>query len=336
MREVRLGANPGLDHLEVCDVAEPGAPGPGEIAVRIAASSLNRHDHAVALGRMGADVGRVLLADAAGTVTAVGPGVAGFAVGDAVIACFFPDWEDGDNAIDSFARTPGDGIDGFAADQVVRPARWFTRAPAHMSLEEAATLTTAGLTAWRALVACAALQPGQTLLVLGTSSVSVIALQLAKAIGARVIVTSSSDAKLETMRALGADLTVNYVTYPEWGDEVLRLTGGRGADVTLEMGGAGTLDQSITATRIGGAIVLIGVMAGRSGHVATSRLMYRQIRLMGIVVGSRAHQIAMIEDLERYAIRPVIAQRFALPDLADAFRAMEAADYVGKIVITMG
>ena len=335
MLEVRLGAEKGLDHLELRAADEPAAPGPGEVAVQIAASSLNRHDFAVAIGRMGAAPGRLLLADAAGTVSAVGSGVDDLAVGDRVISCFFPDWEQGDNSVDSFARTPGDGIDGFAATHVVRPARWFTRAPAHMSLAEAATLPTAGLTAWRALIACAALQPGQTLLILGTSSVSVIALQLARAIGARTIVTSSSDAKLETMRALGADMTVNYVTHPEWGAEVRRLTGGQGADVTLEMGGAGTLDQSITATRIGGAIVLIGVMAGSAGHVPTSRLMFRQIRLMGIVVGSRAQQRAMVADLERHRIAPVIAKTFPLAELGAAFRAMDAADYVGKIVITM-
>lgn len=211
--------------------------------------------------------GRIPMSDGAGVVEAVGEGVTGFKPGDLAVSLFFPDWSDGTPPASAFTRVPGDGIDGYAREAVVVPEHWFTRVPSGYSAAEAATLTCAGLTAWRALFVDNAIRPGQTVLVQGTGGVSVFALQFAKAAGARVIATSSSDAKLERMKALGADELINYKETPAWGMKALELTGGAGVDCVVEIGGAGTLDQSMMATRVGGHVALIGVLAGFAGPV---------------------------------------------------------------------
>lgn len=321
----------GLDRIELADRPDPGPPGPGQIRVALHASSLNFHDLGVASGQMRAADGRVLMADGAGVVEAVGEGVTDFAPGDHVVSCFFPDWQDGPPTIADFSRTPGDGIDGFAQEFVTLPATAFTRAPHGFSHLEAATLTTAGLTAWRALVVDGGLKPGDTVLALGTGGVSIFALQLAKLAGARVIITSSSDEKLERARALGADNTVNYRSTPEWGARVRELTGGRGVDHVVEVGGPGTLPQSIQAVRVGGHISLIGVLTGRGGEVPTSLLMAKQARLQGLIVGSRRQQQDFVRALDGGALRPVIDRTFPLEALADAFRHEEGASHFGKI-----
>ena len=321
----------GLDRLERVEHPDPGAPGPGEIRVALHASSLNFHDLGVASGRMRAADGRVLLADGAGVVEAVGEGVTDFAPGDHVVSCFFPDWGDGPPTIANFARTPGDGLDGFAREYAVLPATAFTRAPRGFSHLEAATITTAGLTAWRALVGDGGLKPGDTVLALGTGGVSIFALQLAKLAGARVIITSSSDEKLERARALGADETINYRATPEWGARVRELTDGRGVDHVVEVGGPGTLPQSIQAVRVGGHISLIGVLTGRGGEVPTALLMAKQARLQGLIVGSRRQQEDFVRALDGGGLRPVIDRVFALDDLADAFRYEESGGHFGKI-----
>jgi NADPH:quinone reductase-like Zn-dependent oxidoreductase len=321
----------GLDRLELADRPDPGPPGPGEIRVALHASSLNFHDYGVATGRARAEDGRVLMADGAGVVEAIGQGVTDFAPGDHVVSCFFPDWQDGPPTIGNFARTPGDGLDGFAQDHVVRPATAFTRAPAGFSHVEAATITTAGLTAWRALVVDGGLKPGDTVLALGTGGVSIFALQLAKRIGARVIITSSSDEKLERARALGADETINYRTDENWGARARELTGGRGVDHVVEVGGPGTLARSIEAVRVGGHISLIGVLTGRAGEVPTGALMAKQARLQGLIVGNRRQQQDFVRALEGGALRPVIDRSFHLEELADAFRHEESGGHFGKI-----
>src|SRR4051794_24537647 len=279
MNGIGLRAPGGLDRLEVVDLPDPGAPGPGEIRVRLHASSLNYHDYAVVSGMMPTADRRIPMSDGAGVVEAVGEGVTELTVGDHVVSCFFPGWHDGPPAVADFSTVPGDGVDGYAREAVVRPATWFTPAPRGYSHAEAATLTTAGLTAWRALVVEAGIKAGDTVLVLGTGGVSIFALQMAKAMGARVIATSSSDEKLERLRALGADATINYKTDPEWGATVRGCTDGRGADIVIEVGGAGTLPQSIMAVAQGGHIALIGVLTGPAGPVPTAFLMARQATL---------------------------------------------------------
>jgi NADPH:quinone reductase-like Zn-dependent oxidoreductase len=277
MKAVRLAKPGGLDNLELVDMDAPRDPGPGEIRVRIRASSLNFHDFAVAMGFIPADDGRIPMADT--------------------------------------------------------PATWFTKAPKGWSHAEAATITTAGLTAWRALVVDGGLKAGDTVLVLGTGGVSIYALQLGRAMGATVIATSSSDEKLERVRELGAAHGINYKTTPEWGRRVLELTGGRGADIVVEVGGPGTLPQSIRAARIGGHIALIGVLTGRAGEIPTALLMAKQQNLRGLIVGSRAQQIDFVRALEATGLKPVIDKTFALAQLADAFKHEASGQHFGKICV---
>ncbi|WP_152046204.1 zinc-dependent alcohol dehydrogenase family protein [Aureimonas psammosilenae] len=333
MRAITLRAPGGLDRLEVTDRPEPASPGRGEVRVRIRASSLNYHDYAVAAGYIPATDGRIPMADGAGIVEEVGEGVRNFSVGDCVVSTFFPDWLDGAPTVGEFSRTPGDGIDGFAQELVTLPATAFTKAPKGYDHAEAATITTAGLTAWRALVVDGKLKAGDTVLVLGTGGVSIWALQIAKAMGARVAATSSSDEKLERVRALGAEFLVNYKSQEDWGRAVRDWTGGRGVDHVVEVGGAGTLAQSIEAVRVGGHISLIGVLTGRGGEVPTAKLMAKQARLQGLIVGSRREQEDFVRALEANGIKPVIDSRWPLERLADAFRHQEAGRHFGKIVV---
>ena len=330
---VRCGAPASLDSLTPGTMADPGQPGPGEIRVRLQASSLNYHDFAVVAGMIPSAEGRIPMSDGAGVVEAVGEGVTGFKPGDLAVSIFFPDWLDGAPPSSAFTRVPGDGIDGYAREAVVVPQHWFTRVPEGYSAAEAATLTCAGLTAWRALFVDNAIRPGQTVLIQGTGGVSVFALQFAKAAGARVIATSSSDAKLERMKSLGADDLINYKETPAWGMKVLELTGGTGVDGVVEIGGAGTLDQSMMATRVGGHVALIGVLAGFAGPVQTALLMAKNLRVQGLTVGSRAQQLDMIAGIEANGIRPVISDHFPLARLADAFRHQAANAHFGKIVV---
>ena len=333
MRAVQLRAPASLDNLTLVDLADPGDPGPGEIRVRLAASSLNFHDYAVVMGMIPATDGRIPMSDGAGTVEAVGEGVTQFKPGDTVVSIFFPDWIDGAPPATAFRGVPGDGIDGYAREVVVTPQHWFTSVPQGYNAAGAATLTCAGLTAWRALFVDGSTQPGSTVLVQGSGGVSVFALQFAKAAGARVIATSSSDAKLERLKALGADETINYKEVPAWGARALELTGGRGVDTVVEIGGAGTLDQSMMATRVGGHVALIGVLAGFAGPVQTALLMAKNLRVQGLTVGSRQQQLDMIAGIEANGIRPIISDHFPLDRLADAFRHQAANAHFGKIVV---
>jgi len=333
MQVVNLKAPGGLDQLNLHDVEDPGEPGPGEIRVRLHASSLNFHDYIVASGKSPTEDGRIPMADGAGVIEAIGEGVDEFSVGDRVVSTFFPHWLEGPARVGDFKTTPGDGVDGYAREQVVRPATWFTHAPKGYSHAEAATLTTAGLTAWRALVVDGSLKAGDTVLTLGTGGVSIFALQLAKAMGATVIATSSSDEKIAKLRELGADHTINYREEPEWGKKVQELTRGRGVEHVIEVGGPGTLPQSIDAVAIAGHIALIGVLTGRGGEVPTAKLMAKQAKLQGLIVGSRRHQVEMVRALETSGVKPVIDRTFSLAEIADAFRHQESGKHFGKICL---
>lgn len=333
MKAIRLRSPGGLDNLRLVDMEAPPAPGPGEIRVRVQASSLNYHDYGVASRPGWQADGRIPMSDGAGVVEEVGPGVTEFAPGDAVVSCFFPTWADGPATIADFATVPGDGVDGFAREAVTLPATAFTRSPKGFSPAEAATLTTAGLTAWRALVVDGGLKAGDTVLVLGTGGVSIFALQIAKAMGATVVVTSSSDEKLERVRALGADHTINYRQEPEWGRRVWDWTGERGVDHVIEVGGPGTLPQSIAAVRVGGHIALIGVLTGYGGPVPTGPFMLKQARLQGLIVGSRREQQDFVRAIEANGLKPVIDRRFPLGELAEAFRHQESGAHFGKICL---
>ncbi|UYF98965.1 MULTISPECIES: zinc-dependent alcohol dehydrogenase family protein [unclassified Halomonas] len=333
-RTVTLKAPGGLDQLGVFEREAPNAPGAGEILVRIHASSLNFHDYAVVAGMIPTDDGRIPMSDGAGVVEAVGEGVTEFAVGDRVVSTFFPTWLEGPARVGDFRTTPGDGVDGYAREQITRPATWFTHQPEGYSHAEAATLTTAGLTAWRALVVDGGLKAGDTVLVLGTGGVSIFALQFAKMMGARVIATSSSDEKLEKLKALGAEHVINYQKTPEWGKKVKELTGGEGVDHIVEVGGPKTLPQSIDAVKIGGHMALIGILTGREGDIPTAKLMAKQATLKGLIVGSRRDQLEMIRAIEASHLRPIIDREFGLEEIGDAFRHQESGQHFGKICLS--
>ena len=333
MKAMQLAAPGGLENLKQAELLAAAAPGAGQIQVRIHASSLNFHDLAVVSRPGAAADGRIPMADGAGVVTAVGAGVTEFAVGDAVVSTFFPQWQSGRNVPTDFQLVPGDGVDGFARESITLPATSFTHAPQGWSHAEAATLTTAGLTAWRALVVDGKLQAGDTVLVLGTGGVSIFALQMAKSMGAKVIATTSSAAKAEQLKALGADVVINYKDQPEWGDAVLAATGGRGANIVVEVGGPGTLPQSIRACAPGGHIALIGVLTGFAGAVPTVELMRKQQTLKGLIVGSREHQQDMVRALELFGWKPVIDSRYPLERMAEAFAHQAAGKHFGKICL---
>jgi NADPH:quinone reductase-like Zn-dependent oxidoreductase len=333
MKAIKVSQPGGLDQLNLHDIADAAAPGPGEITVRLRASSLNYHDYAVVKGMIPTADGRIPMSDGAGEVVAVGESVADFKTGDAVLTTFFPYWLDGRPPADAFTRVPGDGIDGYAREAVTAPTTWFTHAPKGYSAAEAATLTCAGLTAWRALVVDGEIRPGSTVLVQGTGGVSIFALQMAKSLGCTVIATSSSDAKLDRLKALGADHLINYKETQAWGAKALEITGGVGVDHVVEIGGSGTLDQSMIAARNCGHVAMIGVLAGYAGPVSTVMLMAKQVRVQGLTVGSRQHQLDMIAALDGWGWKPVLDQHFPLASLADAFRHQESNTHFGKIIV---
>ena len=334
--------------MKVAAVKKPGGPGNviieervepvpdvGEILVRIHASSLNYHDFAVIKGMIPTEDGLIPMSDGAGEVIAVGDGVTKFKVGDHVLSLFFPNWHRG--PIDSlgFASVPGDGTDGFAAELVARPETSFTRMPKGYSFTEAATLPCAALTAWRGLFVEGSVKPGDWVLTQGTGGVSVFALQFAKAAGARVISTSSSDEKLKRMKTLGADYLINYKTTPKWGHKAMELTGGRGVDEVIEVGGPNTLGQSINACRVGGHISLIGILTGFSGEFPVAGFFSKNLTMSGITVGSAKHQEDMIAAIESSGIKPVLDKDFSLDQIVDAFAHQESQKHFGKITLSI-
>ena len=320
-------------HNVVVGSSEVSAPARGEITVGLRANSLNYHDYAVVSGMWGPSEKRIPMADGAGEVIAVGADVSEFKVGDSVVSTFFPEWINGTPLVEGFVTVPGDGIDGYAREQVTAKATSFTLAPTGWSHAEAATLTTAGLTAWRALMADDSLKPGDTVLIQGTGGVSIFALQFAKMAGATVIATSSSDEKLERLKAMGADHVINYRKDPLWGETALGLTGGRGVDHIIEVGGPATLEQSMIAIRVGGHISIIGILSGVSGAMNFVPMLIKQVRLQGVLVGSRSQQQDMVRAINANGMRPVIDRHFPLTDMVEAFKYQETNQHFGKIIL---
>lgn len=302
-------------------------PGPGEVLVRMRAASLNFRDLAIVAGQyFGGPIGRntIPLSDGAGEVEAVGAGVAGFEPGDRVVAAF---------SQGGVMDTLGFPLDGVLTEYAVFRQSGLVALPDGISFEDAATLPCAGVTAWNALMEGKCVRPGATVLTLGTGGVSIMALQLARAAGARVIVTSSDDAKLERARVLGADATINYRTHPEWEKEVLRLTDGAGADHIVEVGGAGTLPRSYLSVADGGEIALIGVLAAPDGNLSPHPLMIRGATLRGIFVGRNPRIDRLLKAVARNGIRPVVDTVFDFDDAPKAYEYLRSAQHFGKVVI---
>ena len=337
MHAIRLRHPASLDNLRL-ETAEAAAPGPGEIRVRIRAASLNFRDGLVVKGFFPVADGLIPLSDGAGEVLEVGAGVSEFEPGDAVVSTFHPKWLDGHMDRAELNNAPGGPADGFACEEATRPASHFTRAPAGWSHAEAATLTCAGVTAWRAVITDGQVKPGDRVLVQGTGGVSLFALQFAKAAGATVIATSSSAEKLARLTALGADHVINYRETEKWGEAALALTGGLGVEHIIEVGGPHTIGQSFVAARTGAHIAIIGAVGGFDIDTMPFAIVQaKRLRLQAVTVGSRRDQIDMVRGIEASrgpgAIRPVIDAHFPLSQLADAFRHFQSGGHVGKIVI---
>jgi len=329
----------GSTSLEGLRRAERPDPQPGwhEVLIRVRAVSLNYRDHMVVIGRyMGGAVDRdtIPLSDGAGEVVAVGQGVTRFKTGDRVAGTFFQVWVDGPRT--KLAPALGVPLDGMMAEYVVLHEDGVVAIPPGLSFEEASTLPCAGVTAWSALMVLGnRVKAGDTVLCLGTGGVSTHALQFAKAAGASVIITSSSDEKLQRALGLGAAAGINYKTHPEWEKEVQRITGGRGVDHVVEVGGVGTLARSYQAIGFGGKIALIGFLGGPTGQQEPYALMMKGGSLIGIGVGSTAMFEEMNRAIEVNKIKPIVGRIFPFDEAPEAFRCLATGDFFGKVVITI-
>lgn len=326
--ELQRGA--GIGRLRATTRSVP-ALGDRDVLVRMQAVSLNARDLNNAASGSGVLVPG---SDGAGVVEAVGAGVTRWRVGDRVAASFYPRWIDGPPTDDRTVGSLGGGADGVLAEAIVAHEDALFAIPAHLEAIEAATLPTAALTAWHALFETTPLRPGDTVLLLGTGGVSTWALTFAHAAGLRTILTSSDDAKLETARTLGADGTINYRTHPDWDRDVQRLTGGRGADLVVDVGGEGTLATSIRAARAGGTVAMVGGVSGGFGATLEPfALIGGAKRLAGVLVGSRTMAEAMVRFIETRGLRPAMDRVFRFDDAPEAFAYLASGRHFGKVTI---
>ena len=322
-----------LDGLGIVELPDP-KPGPGEVLVRMRAVAVNYRDLlATRIERPGNLTPLIPCSDGSGEVVEVGRGVTRWQVGDRVVGCFFQGWEAGQITREVMRSDLGGPLHGVLAEQVVFKANGLVEAPEHMDFEHACTLPCAALTAWSALIEHGRLVAGETVLLLGTGGVSMFALQIAKMHGARVIITSSSDAKLARARQCGADDLINRRAMPDWQVRVYELTNKVGADHVVEVGGAGTLQRSLDAVRHGGNIHLIGVLSGFEGTVNPWPFIAKSVSLHGIYVASREIFERMNRALTLHRIAPVIDRVFEFAEAREAFAHMESMVHVGKIVI---
>jgi NADPH:quinone reductase-like Zn-dependent oxidoreductase len=331
--EIQRFGDDGLVQVERPDPVSP----PGHALVRVRAASLNYRDLLTIRGLYNPKLPLPLIpfSDGAGEVAATGEGVTRFKVGDRVAGSFFQRWLSGRPTKAKLLSALGGPLSGMLCDRIVLHEEGLVRVPDHLSDEEASTLPCTGVTAWSALVEQGGLRAGETVVVLGTGGVSVFAVQIAKLVGARVIVTSSSEAKLERARSLGADETIDYKKTPDWEKKVRELTGGEGADHVLEVGGGGTFGRSVKATRVGGTISLIGVLAGPSTEVSLTPILMQNIRVQGVIVGSRE----TFEDLNRaivqHRLRPVVDRVLPFAEAREALAWMAGQQHFGKVVVKM-
>lgn len=332
MRAYRLsGSNA---PLTLVDAPDP-RPGPGEVLVALKAATLNYRDTIVRDGRYSGEQrpDLVPLSDGAGLVSAVGPGVTGRRVGERVAIGFMPTWVDGAFTAAKQAEALGGGfVDGVLAEHIVVPATGVALFPEGWSFEEAAAYPCAGVTAWRCLFGGRGVRPGDTVLVEGTGGVSTFALQLAKAAGARVIATSSSDEKLARAKKLGADEVINYRATADWGARAAQIAGGAGVDFVVEVGGPATLDQALIAVRPGGEVALVGVLTGFAGPINTGAILMKAVTLRGVYVGSVADLSSAIAS----GVRPVIDETFRFEEADAAYARLRSGEHLGKVAVQIG
>jgi NADPH:quinone reductase-like Zn-dependent oxidoreductase len=337
MRAYEIQQSFGLENLTI--VRRPTEdPGPGRIRLQLRAVSLNYRDLLMVRGHYNARQPLPLIpcSDGVGVVISVGEGVTRVTAGDRVATSFSQTWPSGPPTAEKLAGTLGGPLDGTLCEEMVLSAEGVSRVPDHLTDVEAATLPCAALTAWSALVEQGSVQAGDTVLVQGTGGVSVFALQFAQLLGARVIVTSSSDAKLERARELGAWQTINYSEDPTWGKTARAITEGAGVDHVVEVGGAGTLKESLRAVRVGGQVSVIGVLSGISSELNILPILMRNLRLQGILVGSREGFERMARAIAAHEMQPVVGRVFGFADAPEAFRYMASGDHFGKICIAIG
>jgi NADPH:quinone reductase-like Zn-dependent oxidoreductase len=335
MKTYQIARFGGPEGLQLTDRPEPVA-GDREIIVRIRAASLNYRDLVVLRGEYtrNPEPGRVPLSDGAGEVIAVGSGIKKFKIGDKVAGCFFQGWPSGRFESAMHATALGGQIDGVLSEFVKFTETGLVHLPEGYSFEEGATLPCAAVTAWHSLIVRGQLIPGETVLLLGTGGVSIFGLQIAKAAGAKVIITSSSDDKLERAKGLGADMTINYKTIPEWGKEAAKLSGSGGVDHVVEVGGGGSFAQSVRALRCSGKIGLIGILSGREATADIFPIVPKNGAVFGIYVGSTEMFEAMICGFEQAKIRPIIDKVFPFDQAPAAFAHLASGSHFGKVVIT--
>jgi NADPH:quinone reductase-like Zn-dependent oxidoreductase len=335
MRVLQLIGGLGVQNLRIVEAPEP-TPGPSEVLVRMRAVSLNYRDLLMVSGIYGPATPLPLtpLSDGCGVVEAVGPGVTRFKVGDRVASLFFQKWLAGGPTPEGLNSALGLPIPGVARELASYHQDGLSKVPDFLTDQQVATLPCAGLTAWLALFEDARLKTGQTVLLQGTGGVSIFGLQLAKSAGMTTIITSSSAEKLARAKALGADHVLNYKQTPDWGPAARALTGGRGVDFVMEVGGATTLAESLKAITLGGHIAIIGVLGGPAEPLQIGQMIATGARLQGVMVGSRSMFEAMCRAIEAHHIEPVVDQVFPFADAVQAFEAMRERRHFGKIVLT--
>ncbi|WOF74564.1 NAD(P)-dependent alcohol dehydrogenase [Parvibaculaceae bacterium PLY_AMNH_Bact1] len=333
MRAMQVEGAFGLENLKAADLIKP-EPGPGQVLVKLNNACLNYRDLAIVSGFGGNyPLPLVPLSDGAGVVEAVGAGVSRVAAGERVSPLFFQGWIAGEPTPTALSGSVGGPINGCAEEYICLSEEGVSKLPDMLSDAEAACLPCAGLTAWRALVSEGQIKAGNTVLLQGTGGVSIFGLQFAKAAGAEVIITSSSDEKLERAKELGADHVINYKATPDWAAEARKITGGRGVDHVVEVGGAETLQQSIMAARVGGHIAVIGLLSGLMKDVNVAAIFSQNLTIKGITVGNREQFEDMVRGIERNNIKPVIDAHYGLEELGTALGHMAGASHFGKIVI---
>src|SRR5436309_6462349 len=324
----------GIDALTKVERPKP-APGHRQVLVKVAACSLNFRDLGIVRGtyRMPSKENVIPLSDGAGEVIEIGDAVTRVKVGDKVAGNFFARWPGGEPPLDVQSTALGGATDGMLAEYVVLEEEGTVKIPAHLSLEEGATLPCAGVTVWHAMMEHARLVAGQTVLLQGTGGVSVFGLQLAHAMGIQAVVTSSSDDKLARAKSLGATHGINYKSTPDWEKAAMEFTGGRGVDQVVEVGGAGTLTRSFGAIRVGGKISLIGGLSGPATELNPGLILARRANVQGISVGSTQMFEAMNRAIAANGIKPVIDKVFGFDDVQAAYKYMASGAHFGKIVI---